>query len=370
VGAAFGGPYLESLQLTVDAINESGGIKSLGGAKLVLRAVDDGSDAARDAQLLQQLGADGVSAFVGPLLSATVINSVPVIARQEIPFVGPNLDNAVTDSGSPWVFRVVGRATDWGDQAFDWLEASLDHQSATVEKLGIVGIDVPPGTSTTDVVEERAADLDWDVTRIDYDQKTTLDFAPIVSRLREADVDLVMGYQNPNDAVLFARAISQQDWRPENGFVWIAGGQYLTSFHEAVGTTAENWVVESYTGDVENSPSEELQQLAADFTAKTGQPLRGLAGAGPAVITVLATAIERAASADPAAIRDALEDLKLESGADADFPYYSMAGGVEFDDNNDNSAWQGTFIQWRGDKQVATFPEDVANGDLRWPATG
>ena len=368
-GGAFGVPYLAALQLTVDAINAKGGIKSLGGAKLRLEAVDDASDAARDAQLIQQLAAKDVSAFVGPLLSASVISSVPVITRSERPFVGPNLDNAVTDAGSPWIFRVAGRATTWGDQAFDWLDGTLKAESSTVRKIGIVGIDVPPGTSTTEIIEARAKGLGWEVVKINYDQRTTLDFAPIVSRLRDANVDIVMGYQNPNDAVLFAKAVSQQSWKPANGFVWIAGGQYLTSFKEAVGPIADSWVVESYAPELSASKTPEIKELAAQFEAKVNQPLRGLAGAAPAIITVLAAAIEKAASADPTKIRDALKDLSFATPADAPFPYYSMAGGVEFDDKGDNTRWKGIIVQWEGDKQISVSPEEVTDGQLAWPAT-
>lgn len=368
IGAAFGKPYLAAMQITVDEINKAGGIKSLNGAKLKIKAIDDASDAARDAQLIQQLAAEDVTAFVGPLLSATVISSIPVINRVQRPFVGPNLDNAVTESGSPWMFRVSDRADAWADQAFDWLQATAREKDADIRKLGIVGIDVPPGTSTTDVVQKRAEELGWETVRINYDQATTLDFAPIVSRLRDANVDLVTGYQNPNDAVLFAKAVAQQQWRPANGFVWIAGGQYLDSFKEAVGAAADRWVVESYSPDLSKSESPELKALAERFQQETGQPLHGLSGAAPAVITTLASAIEKAGSTDPAKIRDALRGLSFTSAQDAPFPYYSMAGGLKFDAKGDNTAWKGSMIQWKGDQQVTVAPAEVADGTLEWPA--
>jgi branched-chain amino acid transport system substrate-binding protein len=367
-GAAFGVPYLAALQATVDAINADGGIQSLGGAQLVLNAVDDGSDAARDALLIEQMAAEGVSVFAGPLLSATVINSVPVITRSEVPFVGPQLDNAVTEAQSPWIFRVSNRADAWGDQAFEYIKSTLEEQGDEIDKIGIVGIDVPPGTSTTDRLLAGAEAEGWDPVRISYDQKTTLDFAPIVAQLAEADVDLITGYQNPNDAVLFAQAISKQDWRPSLGFVWIAGGQYLSSFKEATGDVAENWLDVSYGSDLSNVSNEKLQAVASAFEDETGFPMVGLASSAPAIITVIAAAIEKAASADPAAIREALESLEWETAADAPFPYYSMAGGVKFNLRHDNTLWRGTIIQWQDGKQVTVSPEDIATGDLVWPA--
>lgn len=368
-GAAFGGPYLAALELAVDAINNAGGIKSMGGTKIKLVSADDASTPANDQLLLQQMAADGVSAFVGPLLSAGVISSIPVITRVKIPFLGPQLDNVVTDSRSPYVFRLANRATAFGDQAFDWLLPTLKAKNITINKVGIIGIDVPPGTSTTDVLDAQAKTAGWTVAeRINYNQTTTTDFGPIVARLQAADVDMVLGYQNPVDAVNFARAIAQQSWRPKQGFLFIAGGQYLTSFQVAVGATAENWLDLSYAGDLATAKSPVLKKIAADFQTKINQPLRGLASAGISVINTLATAIDVAASTDPEAIRAALKSLNFKDGAKMPYPFYTMNGGVQFDSKNDNILWRGTMIQWRGKDQISIEKGRLPTGTLVWPA--
>jgi branched-chain amino acid transport system substrate-binding protein len=368
-GAAFGGPYLAALELAIDAINASGGIKSMGGTKLRLVSADDASTPANDQLLLQQMAADGVSAFVGPLLSAGVISSIPVITRSKVPFLGPQLDNVVTDARSPYVFRLANRATAFGDQAFDWLLPTLKARNITINKVGIIGIDVPPGTSTTDVLDAQAKTAGWQVAeRISYNQATTTDFGPIVSRLAAADVDMVLGYQNPVDAINFARAIAQQSWRPKQGFFFVAGGQYLTSFRAAVGATAENWLDLSYAGDLATAKAPVLKKLAADFQAKLDQPLRGLASGGVSVINTLATAIDKAASADPEAIRVALKSLNYKDGKDMPYPFYTMNGGVRFNAKNDNIRWKGTIIQWRGTNQISVEKGRLPVGPLVWPA--
>jgi branched-chain amino acid transport system substrate-binding protein len=240
-----------------------------------------------------------------------------------------------------------------------------------VKKIGVVGINVPPGTSTTDVLAAGAKKLGWEITRIDYDQRTTLDFAPIVSRLASANVDLVTGYQNPNDAILFAKAVAQQSWRPKQGFVWVAGGHYLTSFAQSVGPAADRWLDASYSGPIaqQKAYSAALRTLAARFATQAEQPLLGLAGAGPAIITVLAAGLEKAKSTDPEKLRDALATVRFKSAKDAPFPYYSMAGGVRFNANGDNIAWRPTFVQLSSaGGQRAVFPTQVATGKLAWPA--
>jgi branched-chain amino acid transport system substrate-binding protein len=283
--------------------------------------------------------------------------------------LGPQLDNVVTDARSPYVFRLANRATAFGDQAFDWLLPTLQLKNITINKVGIIGIDVPPGTSTTDVLDIQAKVVGWQVAeRISYNQATTTDFGPIVSRLQAADVDMVLGYQNPVDAVNFARAIAQQSWRPKYGFFFIAGGQYLTSFQTAVGAVAENWLDLSYAGDLATAKSPVLKKIAADFQTKNNQPLRGLASAGVSVINTLATAIDKAASADPEAIRLALKSLNYKNGDQMPYPFYTMNGGVKFDAKNDNVLWKGTMIQWRGTNQISIEVGRLPTGTLVWPA--
>jgi branched-chain amino acid transport system substrate-binding protein len=368
-GAAFGTPYLKSLQMTVDAINARGGIKSLGGAKLRLVTADDQGDPARDVQLLNEMASQKVSAFAGPLLSATVIPSVSTFTRLQIPFVGPQLDNAVTDQGSKYVFRVANRATGWAANVYQFLRAQK--LTPKIKSIGIVGINVPPGTSTTDVVAASAKKLGWQVTKIDYDQRTTLDFAPLVSRLASADVDLIVGYQNPNDSILFAKAIGAQSWRPGLGFVWVIGGQQLPSFMTSVGSVANNWLVANYVGPIakQRGASAPLRKLAAQFQAETQAEMTAIAGGGPAIMTVIAAGIQNAKSRDPQKVRDAIAKIRWKSATDAPFPYYSFAGGVRFYSNGDNILFRPTFTQLNATKgQTAVYPPNLATGKLVLPA--
>lgn len=369
VGQAFATPYVAGLQLTVDAINEAGGIESMDGAKLVLDIQDDQSDPARGIQLLQQMAPD-VSVFTGPLLSASLVGAVPTFARVERPFVGVPLDDAVTDQGSEWVFRLTNRASSFGDQIFQFLED--EGMTSEIESVGIVGINVPPGTSSTASVEENAKEAGWEVTKIDYDQKTTTDFAPIISQLAEADVDLVTGYQNSADGVLFANAINAQSWRPAQGFVWLAGGQTLASYQEALGASVDGWADITYAGPValQVEESDPLYQLATDFEADTGAELNLFAASSPSVIAIIAAALEESGCADPAVLRDAIRDIEAEEASS--IPYYTLAGGVKFDERGDNTAYLGQVYQLDSTNTETTepvvWPSDYAVTEMKWPA--
>jgi branched-chain amino acid transport system substrate-binding protein len=369
IGKTYGEPYSTSLKLTADSINAAGGIKSMDGAKLKLDIQDDQSDPARAIQLLQKMAPD-VSAFAGPLLSASLVGAVPTFARVKRAFVGVPLDDAVTNQKSEWVFRLTNRASTFGDQLFKF----IDEQKMTskIKKVGIIGINVPPGTSSTASVEKNAKKAGWDITKIDYDQKTTQDFGPIIAQLKDANVDLVTGFQNPVDSILFAKAISAQSWRPAHGFVWLAGGQTLATYGATLGASVDRWADITYAGPVglQVESSDPLYKLANDFKTQTGTELSLLAGAAPSVVATIAAALEKGKCADPAKLRDSIREVNVAKGSS--IPYYTLAGGVEFDAKGDNTAWQGQVYQLDSKnaktKVPVVWPKDYAVTEMKWPA--
>lgn len=361
--APFGIPYLEAMQMTVDRINAAGGIASLGGAQLELLVADDEGNAERDAELIREMAAEGAVAAAGPLTSATVIATAPLLGELQIPLVAPSMDNLLTESDFDYYFRIVQKADVWGEQLVSFLKEQMDAGAIDVERVGIVAMNVPPGTSVSAALEEGVRELGLEPVVISYDAASTRDYASIVAQLREADVDIVTGHQYPNDAVLMAEAVALQDWRPSEGFVWVSGGHYLNSFTESMGESIENWIVLSYM-----APETDVDitvELAAEYQERTGESLVGLAGSGPAVIGAIAAALEAAGEANGPAVREALTKLEYSAGEN----YYTMAGGVQFNEVQENAAWEGAFVQLAGDgRQVAVAPQEYAIREPVWPA--
>jgi branched-chain amino acid transport system substrate-binding protein len=87
---------------------------------------------------------------------------------------------------------------------------------------------------------------------------------------------------------------------------------------------------------------------------------RGLEG-----FLVLADAINRAGSTDPAKIRDALKATDLK--ADQMVTGYD---GVKFDDKGQNTLASSLITQMRGGQYVAIWPKDRATADIILPYKG
>ena len=370
-GAQFGVPESNAMQLAVDTINAAGGIKSLGGAKLKLVLADDQSDPTRDTQLLQQMATQGVSAFVGPFLSAQTIANIPTITRLKIPFLQSNFDDRVTQANSPYVFRIVDRADHWSDSIIDFIQYEANLHNTPIHKIGIVSINVPPGTSLSARLKSRAQALGWDVTEIDYDQKTTLDFTTIVAKLAAAKVDVITGYQNPQDGELFAKAFNQQSWRPTYNQVWIAGAQQLISFMGDMGPSVNDWLDETASAGADTGIyGPEAKTLALEYESKYKQQFVGIVGTAVAGIALLADAVDKAKSRDPQKVTNALASLEFSDYKGSKYPYFTQGGGVKFSDLRDNTAWVSLIVKLTAPgTQTVVYPTNYASAAAKWPLT-
>jgi branched-chain amino acid transport system substrate-binding protein len=369
-GAAYAKPQADMAQMVADAINENGGIKELGGAKLKLIVEDTKSDPTEAARIIREMAAQGVSAFVGPTLSGEVLAAKPLLQSLKVPaFTGSGDSRVTEDNKDGWIFRTSSNTGTAAEKTVDYISSLIDDGTLSdVHKVGIVSISTPPGTSVTPVVEKGLTDLGLETTKIEYDPTQVKDFAPTVAKLASENVDLVVGFQLPNDATLFAQAVAGQSWRPSGGFIFTGSPQFLDSFRAAAGSSVTGWVTSAFCPSLDSDYfTPETQQLAKDFEQKFGITVTGAsANVGAANMTVLAQALATAKSADPADIAAAARSMKFDGPKDALYPYYMAAGGVDFDDNQENTALIIPFIQVTPDGGVATvYPPEVADAKLQ-----
>jgi branched-chain amino acid transport system substrate-binding protein len=362
--AGFGVPYINAMKIAIEEINNNGGIKSLGGAKLELMLQDSESNPQKATQLLRQMDKEATVA-IGPLGSANVVAVKPVLVSLDLPLLLPGLEDTITDGdhgNNMW--RVVSRTADWGNKTMDFVEEAQEAGDIDVKKVAIVSITTPPGPSLVKVLEERAKALGWEIAKFEYNPAETRDFSALVAQIRDANPDLMMGLNYPQDGILFAQAMTLQDWRPKHGIVMTAGAYYLNAFRKALGDKTVGWMDASYGASSEGCEiSDKLSKVYED-RHKSGK-LTGLDTAAPSVIAVLADALERAGSTDRDKLRAALAETNLKFCEST----YILAGEVKFDEKGDNVGYSPTMIQHVGAADMpGIWPEAVASGEATWPA--
>jgi branched-chain amino acid transport system substrate-binding protein len=369
-GAAYATPQSNAAQMVADAINASGGIKELGGAKLKLIIKDTQTNPATTGQTIRQMAQQGVSALIGPVLSPEVVANKPLIQSLKIPdFLGAGTPLITQDNVNGSFFRTSSTTSSTAKATADYiLDLVKTGELKDVKNVGIVSTSTPPGDVALPALQsELTAGGIPASTVVSYDPTQVKDFAPLVAKLKAADVDTVMGFQNPNDQTLFVQALSAQDWRPRNGFFFTGSPIFLDSFRKTLGTQVSGWVTSSFCASLNtDSFTAETKKVAADFQAKYQQSIESSSGCiGATNMVLVADAIAAAKSKDPAKIAEAARTLSFADAKGSAYPYYMAPGGVKFDQDQNNTLLLTPFIQVKPDGGYNTvYPKAFANAPL------
>jgi len=112
-------------------------------------------------------------------------------------------------------------------------------------------------------------------------------------------------------------------------------------------------------------PGSTTSKINDMYKAKTGRDLDDTSARWMQAFLVLADAINRAGSTEPAAIQKALKETNL--SADQLMIGYR---GVKFDETGQNILSATYLIQLHGKEYQSVWPEARATAKLQWPMTG
>lgn len=346
-------------RMAVEEINAAGGIASLGGAPLELVSADSTGAAEVGQSEAERLIGDGVSAIIGTYQSAVTTNVAAIAERDGVPLV---IDVAVADSildqGYTNVFRIQPNATSMGASGAQFLSELAGDEITTVAYLHD---DTGFGVSVADAFEAAAADYGIEVTaRIPYPPFEVTDLTTEMSQAAAVapDVIVITGYYN--DGLLAARAATDLEVDVK-AVIGIAQGAFHTpQFVADFGASAELFFNSNYHF---NASDPVVQGILERFEAAYGEPMDTEAMLSFQAIHVIADALERAGSSDPADVRAALADTNL-----ADH-FMAYPGPIAFDETGENISAQPVLMQVVDGAVQQVYPLDLREIDPVFPGT-
>ena len=96
--------------IAIDEINSQGGIKALGGAKLVLREADAGDSVEKAVSAAQRvLTREKISAGIGSWLSSFTLGVTEVAERLQVPWLTLSYADSITERGFKYTFQTSDR---------------------------------------------------------------------------------------------------------------------------------------------------------------------------------------------------------------------------------------------------------------------
>jgi branched-chain amino acid transport system substrate-binding protein len=188
------------------------------------------------------------------------------------------------------------------------------------------------------------------------------DLSPQIAQLRDKKPDAAIFISRAADASVAMKTMKTLDYKPPL-LIGDDGGFSDPAFVASVGNLAQG-VIDRSVWTV-GKPDSATAIVNGLYKAKSG---RDLDDAGARVLQgflVLADAINRAGSIDPAAIQKALRQTDLKPGR-----LIVGYNGVKFDETGQNTLASTYLVQLQGKMYVPVWPVESAGGKLALPYKG
>lgn len=361
-GLALDGNQMDdAAQMAVEAINGEGGIESLGGAQLEVISADSQGEPDVGQTEAQRMIDQGAVALVGAFQTAVTINIATLAERSQVPLV---IDVAVADEiiqeGSQFTFRIQPNSTAMGVNAAQYLAEFVEQSGEELSTVAYLHQEDAFGTSVFNAFRDEAESLGMQIVEaIPYNAFEVSDLTTEMARVDASGADVLVNTGYYNDGVLVGRDALAS--RP--GVEVIMGVAQAAfdepQFPEDVPDGSEYVLGSNYHWD---ATSDRVLQLREDFEAEFGEPMRTGAVFSYQAVELIADALERAGSADPVDVRDALSETSY------DDPLLAFAGPIEFDERGENVNAIPIVMQVHDGVPRQVWPEQFAEVDLVFPA--
>ncbi|TWI35876.1 ABC transporter substrate-binding protein [Paracoccus sulfuroxidans] len=302
--AYLGDPEAKTLKMMVDEINAAGG---LNGEQISLVLYDDGGDANKARTFATRLIEDDeVQAIIGGTTTGTSMSIIPVAEDAEIPFISLAGAIEIISPVKPWAFKTPHTDRMACEKIFE------DMKKQGYTKIGMISGTDGFGASMRKQCLEVVGNYGIEVMGDESYGPQDADMTPQLTNLKGKDgVQAILnaGFgQGPSVVTRNYKQLGitlplyQSHGVASEGFIELAGkdaaeGVRLPGTALLVGDLlaegdAQKPVVAAYT---------------ASYQAKYGEKPSTFAGYAHDALNIYADAVKRAGSADPEAVRDAIE---------------------------------------------------------------
>jgi branched-chain amino acid transport system substrate-binding protein len=373
--ASAGSSSKAAIELAVDLVNRGNpdlkdvpladgkGLPGLGGAKIeVIFADNQGTPAAGQNQALRLITEEKVVALIGAYQSGITVTTSAIAERHGIPFLAPESVAAnLTERGFKWFFRATPVAGDFARAYSEFLKQQQAAGQKTAS-IAVVNENTEYGNSVASVIKEQFAKDGLNISQVIPYSANTTDVQPQVLQLKEKNPDVVIFISYTSDAILYAKTMKDLSWKPAIMIADDAGFNDPSFVATSAGLVEGLVNRSSFAVGKPGSVSAVINDL---YKKKTGNDLDDPSARAMQGMLILADAINRAGSTEPAKIQVALKATDLKASQ-----VVTGYNGVKFDDKGQNVLASSLITQMQGGKYVPVWPKDKAAGELKLPYKG
>ncbi|WP_315785229.1 MULTISPECIES: ABC transporter substrate-binding protein [unclassified Bradyrhizobium] len=347
-------------EFAIKEINDAGGIKALGGAKLELVIGDSRSNAEAGAQATEELQSAGVAAVLGGFASGIALTATQTASRYDLPFVVDcAVADTITERGLKNTFRFNPNFSMATSVALKNLVKLNDDAGKPIKTVAIVHEDGLFGSGLAKIMQEKLPPLGFQIVETIAHPTPARDMTNVVLRLRALNPDLIVPSHYFNEFVLMARTLQQQRVRPKGIYAVFGGAASSYRFVNEFPEAAQGVMDCNHWGDPKSPITAKLRETvtAAGKFYAYNTPINY------SLVKVFAQAVEKAGSADRAKIIEALAANEFDSGI---MPY----GKTKFDAKGQNTSALPLNTQVQGKDIKVIYPAEYADAKPVFPING
>jgi branched-chain amino acid transport system substrate-binding protein len=329
-----GEPERNTVKMLEESINKAGGVL---GRPVELIVYDDETDATKAVTAVDRLiKKDKVVAVVGPSTSGSTLAIVPKVEEAKIPLVSCAAAKKIVDPVKKWVFK-----TPQSDELA--VKRIYQHaKKAGIKKIAVITASDAYGAAGREELKLLAAGAGIAVVADEvYGPKDT-DMTAQLTKIKGTDAQAIVCWgTNPGPAVIARNRVQLGIKTP----LYMSSGVASKKFIELAGAeNAEGILLPA--GRLISEPQvpaghpqkKILAGYIKDYETKFKQPVSTFGGYAYDAIMLLVQAMKSANSAEPAAIRDALEKIK---------GFNATTGEFNFSDKEHNGLTEEAFVMVR-----------------------
>ncbi|MBI1726227.1 MAG: ABC transporter substrate-binding protein [Candidatus Rokubacteria bacterium] len=352
------GLALNGLALAVDEINASGGIKSLGGAKITMMPGDTQNKVELGNSEASRLIDQGAVAIIGPFSSLVAFSVRQVTEKNKTPFLllAAVADN-LTEGGLKYIFRMQPNGRGMATLTVNNMFEMAKNANVPIKRVAMMHEDGNFGTTMGNHVEAFSKTMGYElVQRIPYNLRSP-DLTSELSKVKAARPDLLIVSGYYGDSKLIAETAAKLRIGV-SALVGLANAAYSNPKF-----IAENRELTEHLFDGNywyNPQSARARAVFAAYQKKFGSTMANHGVQGYQVTFVLKDALERAASTDRDKIRDAIAKTNLSD-------QILTQDAIRFDDSGEGINATPALIQVQNGKPVVVGPARFAEAKPVFP---
>jgi len=372
--APMSGPYARQGQvmkmaadMAIETVNQQGGIKSMGGAKLKLSVFDAGDSVERAKNAAQRMVANAPDLVVatGAYLSSFTLAVTEVTERAELPVITFSYSDLITSRGFKYVFQTSATGVQQAEGSLPALMEMAEKASGKrPQTIGIVMDNTAASVSFVKPMRDHQfAKLGLKLVVDETFTPPLANATPLIQKVRSARPDILILLPTViSDAKLLLEKMNEFGLG-RGKLPTIANGAAILDPDLRNNMNIEQ--LEGVMAVVANWTTNAQKDFVAEVKAKTNEPWptqHFVTTYGD--ILIFKAALEAAGKADRQAVAQALRAMNLSGGAANFFP---GNGKLRFEENGRRADASLLIVQWQKGVPITVYPPKDALAGPAWP---